>query len=77
MKEKIVGVLSWPYLDKYVVEVFRQTDRFHVPTKRLYIAYYSNPDRVFNLINHFLNINEKLQFILVAEKIQRWNGNKN
>lgn len=72
MKEKIVGVLSLPYLDKYVVKVFRQIDRFHVPTERIYIAPYSNPDKVWHLFEHFSILNALVTKDILVDRITRW-----
>ena len=79
-KEQIIGVLSYPYLDKLVIKVGRQIDRFHVPTERLYIAPYSNPEKVRHLVGHFMNLNRLLQERTIESRIHDWGmkyGNKN
>lgn len=76
MKEKIVGVLSFPYLDKYVIKVGRQINRFHVPTERIYTAYYSDPDKVWRLFEHFSMLNALVTKDILVDRITRWNGDK-
>jgi hypothetical protein len=72
MKEKIIGVMSYPYLDKLVVKVGRQLNRFHVPTERVYSVSYSDSERVYRLVKLSLTLNTLLQFKIVASRIARW-----
>ena len=79
-KETIESIMSYPYLDKFVVKVGRQIDRFHVPTVRLYMAHYSEPNKVRRLAKRFLVLNSLLQAQNVEDRIHDWNlkyGNKN
>jgi len=72
MKEEIVGVMSYPYLDKLVIHVGRQLDRFHVPTTRIYTAYYSDSKKAKRLMSRFLKINELLQHKIIENRINNW-----
>lgn len=76
MKEKICGVLSYPYPDKYVISVHRQLDRFHQPTARIYSARYTEPEGVRRLCELFLKINSGLQRRLIDAKIIVWSSQK-
>lgn len=73
MKETICGVLSIPYLDKVVIEVSRGTDRFHVPTRRIYSARYSEPQKVHRLVRRFLLLNSLIQSYIIQSRIYNWN----
>lgn len=75
MKEQIVAILSKPYVDKYVIEVYRQIDRFHVPAVRTYSARYTESNKVLQLLNHFLDINTGVQARIISERIKYWKGN--
>ncbi len=77
MKEQIVACLAHPYLDKYVVKVIRQLDRFHVPTERIYSAYYTNPNKIYQLMSHFLDINAGIQSRITLQRIREWKEKTN
>ena len=74
MKDKICGILSYPYLDRYAIHVLRQVDRFHVATARVYSARYSEPNKVNKLCEQFLKINTALQRSIVQDRILRWSN---
>jgi hypothetical protein len=74
MKEEITGILSIPYMDKLVIRIARQTDRFHVAQERVYTAHYSEPSKARHLMNHFLNLNSLLQAKIIEKRIERWNS---
>jgi hypothetical protein len=75
MKEEIVGVLSLPYLDKFIVKVVRQLDRFHVATERLYIAPYTNPKKVWSLYRHFTVASNLVTEKILEKRIENWRVN--
>lgn len=72
MKEEIVGVMSYPYMDKLAIQVYRQLDRFHVATSRIYTAYYSNPNKARKLMQNFLDLNALVQAKIIEQRIERW-----
>lgn len=74
MKETIQACLSHPTLNEYVVEVFRQTDRFHVPTRRIYKAHYIDADKVRRLAKRFISMNVGIQNRMIEERIEFWNA---
>lgn len=72
MKEKIVGVLCFPYDDKYVVQITRQLDRFHMPRHRLYMSDYGDFKKVKSLLSRFLSLNIGLQTNIVISRITKY-----
>jgi hypothetical protein len=74
MKEHICGVLAYPYVDRYSIHVARQSDRFHLPTSRIYSARYTEPKKVKKLLELFLKINAGLQRQIITERISSWSN---
>jgi hypothetical protein len=66
MKKSVLGVLSFPYPNKYVVTVTRG-DGKHVPTVRAYTCFYDNK-RVWSLYNHFVILNALVQKNLLVQR---------
>lgn len=73
MKERIIGIMCYPYPDKYVIAVTRG-DGKHIPHTRVYMARYSEPDKVRRLAKLFISGNSLLQFQIVEYSIERYNA---
>lgn len=74
MKEKICGILVYPYPEKYVIVVGRQLDRLHVPINRIYSARYTEPKKVMRMCELFLKISSGLQKRVIEERINSWSN---
>jgi hypothetical protein len=70
-RNAIVGVLSHPYPNKYVVTIARQFGGL-VPTIRVYSANYSEPNRVRLLSKRFMQMNLILQPKIIESLIERY-----
>jgi hypothetical protein len=73
MKERIEAVQFVPFLDRLTVRVFRQLNRFHVPTSREYSARYSDEAKVRALAYNFIVLNEMVALRTIDERLERWN----
>lgn len=74
MKETIEGVISIPFIDKFVVRVFRCLDRYHVPAARDYYARYSEEEKVKRLNARYLKLLTMVNERVIEERINRWNS---
>lgn len=73
LKEPIVGVNVTPYLDKYMVQVTRQLDRFHLPIVRTYIVDYSDVGKVAHLLSHVIDLFYGIQIRAVTNRVSNYN----
>lgn len=70
MKEQILGVMAYPYASNYVIAVDRGDGR-HIPTRRLYCAFYTDKNMVVSLSRHYVKLNALLQVRILQT---RWEG---
>lgn len=72
MKEKINAVQSYPLLNKVVIRVYRQLDRFHVPVYHEYSAFYSEPEKVRKLSKMYMRLVGLVQERVLEYNIKCW-----
>jgi len=69
MKERIEAVQAVHHINKFIVKVFRQLDRFHVPICYTYSMYYDDK-RIHKFVERFILLNTLLQHRLLEERIK-------
>jgi len=71
MKEKIEGVVVYPYADVYLIRVFRHANGTNLTKYRDYISKFSNAEKSRSRVSRFLYMVNSVQTKLVEERIAK------